>query len=363
MHQGGIPFRTASYVNFTKALPSRKPQTTAEEGADAMMTANHSRRPVKAPQSDGTYCPTCGKHHRAGTVCPWNKSFQFRRVLVELTKGGTARVNSGDAEGRGGQFTSPGSRGSTPAKVPHKGPTKKKDDEKLELQTPTEQLQDMTAKLSGESKGEWKEHLAEAQPEKDAWKQPLSEARGESSAPAAAEPTVRPGSTSESAAAMGVETPATPDTGAQRQSFGVPEETAPVDLPRDPGRMTVTDAQGEAVDTAPKPPAEPAEPAAPAEGGQQRTASDPKGRQTNVLPGLSQMFGTGQAVGSGLFTPGGTAGPTGSAVIQQAHSLLQPGSADARARYIQPQRQPAIRSAQKSLIDWKERYERQNGAA
>ena len=106
MGNGGSSVRSASRindVNLLRALPSRKPETTADKLRNAMLTAGNAKRPVDAPQSDGVYCPSCGKSHRAGTVCPVAKSFFFHQAFRELCKGNDWH------DRKTGQFTTRGS--------------------------------------------------------------------------------------------------------------------------------------------------------------------------------------------------------------------------------------------------------------
>lgn len=52
-----------------KALPNRRPETVADKQVTSMLTAGGAPHPLKQIQQGPSFCPSCGKSHRLGTVC------------------------------------------------------------------------------------------------------------------------------------------------------------------------------------------------------------------------------------------------------------------------------------------------------
>lgn len=122
----GLPIRSAiPRSDLYRGL--KEPESSAKRGMNRMLTANRTPKALKAPQSDGVPCPKCGKAHRAGTICGFDKSVEFQRALDEITKGGSNRWPSGAPEGKGGQFAPKGS-GKPTQGMKHSGPKGKKEE-------------------------------------------------------------------------------------------------------------------------------------------------------------------------------------------------------------------------------------------
>lgn len=102
--------RTAMFLlpGVQKAMPSRMPETQADKNATAMMG-----HPTRAIQQGPTACPSCGRNHRAGTVC-FNKGVDVLSALFAkgtITISGQKRGNPYRDEGTGRFAASPGAGG------------------------------------------------------------------------------------------------------------------------------------------------------------------------------------------------------------------------------------------------------------
>jgi hypothetical protein len=75
-----------SLLPIEKALPNRQPETQAAQNANAMMTAGGAPSPTRQIQQGPSFCSSCGRAHRTGTMC--SKGFSLEKALaIGITKG------------------------------------------------------------------------------------------------------------------------------------------------------------------------------------------------------------------------------------------------------------------------------------
>jgi hypothetical protein len=86
--------RGASWISeadLVRAMPSAKPQTTADKLVNQMHTTGNAPLPVAASQQKGgVFCPSCGSAHRAGSVC--SKSIEDLFDVMKATEAGRPTV-------------------------------------------------------------------------------------------------------------------------------------------------------------------------------------------------------------------------------------------------------------------------------
>lgn len=375
--------------NLRKALTSRPPETFGEKQANQMMTAGKVSLPSKSPNSSGgIFCPSCGSHHKAGTLCG-NKSVG---EVLDMLKGASGVTMSGNKKGNPahdsstGQFTSVPEAPKAGSEISDVDP---KADTKLSLTPPSfaDNTKEATSKLAKPSSDETDDFVVAkpgqptSRPEKDTmiepkkaglipglpvtpvqseeeWnnkQRPLLDLMGapatdekQSTPPGAprgayvpkASPKVADLATDGKGTVVGMKKPPTPEkqvTAGATQISGPPANMGPPNtvvtgpptgMPGPGVTQTVTPTSNSASSTWTHPGTSDITgmPATP--GGPVQVPLPGKGPAGQGKPftplPFSQMYGAGASMGSGLGSPGGTVAPTAGFVAQRTHAMLNP---------------------------------------
>lgn len=408
-HSGGY-VRSAHSIDFfglCKALPSRPPETVADKITNKMHTAGKLPLPVEAPQSkSGTYCPACGHSHKLGSICENNNKIaalltEGNRIIKgnpghdkatgRFAAGGSGiRVPTENKGGRpktssaatvsGGQKTSPSEGsptevGSSPsvdpygstqvATVPNTTPGSSPSNgstvpgtaaaKRGESATPTQQeftpdspsshamnqgvaaYHDAYGQARSGGMEHGQAHAHAYQHANNIYDQVLAQKQQER---LAATPTMmKPSPFHQSAAGepVGATSAPTSDTSAPtigRQMTEAPA-SSPSPVPSPPEDVTAT----------------PKNKKTPGVREPKSTAQESGGIQ------LPSMYGAGQAVGAGMWDPGGAVQPSIGLVRQASHSLLPTGGSRSAAPFAtatKPTTAPATPQAASPMVSGKQ---------